>query len=80
VRLLAIRFIGEREIMLHDVMRLATHLAEHRVHMTLEAWPNMFHVWHLFADELPEGMAALKRHMEMRGTYRGTIRDLNQKT
>ncbi len=53
--------IGEREIMLDDAMRLATHLAEHRVRVTLEVWPDMFHVWHLFAADLPEGMEAMKR-------------------
>ncbi|NUU38582.1 alpha/beta hydrolase [Pseudomonas sp. C2B4] len=52
--------IGEREVMLSDAMRLATHLAENRVRVTLEVWPEMFHVWHLFATILPEGMKALK--------------------
>jgi monoterpene epsilon-lactone hydrolase len=53
--------IGEREVMLSDAMRLAGHLAENRVRVTLEVWPDMFHVWHLFAAVLPEGMQALKR-------------------
>ncbi|OUL99462.1 alpha/beta hydrolase [Variovorax sp. JS1663] len=53
--------IGEREVMLSDAMRLAAHLGENRVRVTLEVWPDMFHVWHLFAAELPEGRKALER-------------------
>jgi len=52
--------IGEREVMLSDAMRLAVHLAENRVRVQLDVWPDMFHVWHMFAAELPEGMQALE--------------------
>lgn len=52
--------IGEREVMLSDAMRLATHLAENRVRVSLDVWPDMFHVWHMFAAILPEGMRALQ--------------------
>jgi acetyl esterase/lipase len=52
--------IGESEVMLSDAMRLATHLAENRVRVSLEVWPGMFHVWHMFAAILPEGMQALQ--------------------
>ena len=52
--------IGESEVMLSDALRLATHLAENRVRVTLEVWPRMFHVWHLFAAILPEGRRALE--------------------
>lgn len=52
--------IGESEVMLSDAMRLATHLAENRVRVSLEVWPGMFHVWHIFAAILPEGMQALE--------------------
>lgn len=52
--------IGESEVMLSDAMRLATHLAENRVRVSLEVWPGMFHVWHMFAAILPEGMQALE--------------------
>lgn len=52
--------IGESEVMLSDAMRLATHLAENRVRVSLEVWPGMFHVWHMFAAILPEGKQALK--------------------
>ena len=52
--------IGENEVMLSDAMRLATHLAENRVRVSLEVWPGMFHVWHKYAATLPEGMQALR--------------------
>ncbi|MFM0348156.1 alpha/beta hydrolase [Paraburkholderia sp. RL17-347-BIC-D] len=52
--------IGENEVMLSDAMRLATHLAENRVRTSLEVWPNMFHVWPIFADILPDGAEALR--------------------
>lgn len=52
--------IGESEVMLSDAIRLAAHLAENRVRVTLEVWPGMFHVWHMFAAILPEGMQALQ--------------------
>lgn len=52
--------IGESEVMLSDAMRLAQHLAENRVRVSLEVWPGMFHVWHMFAAVLPEGMQALE--------------------
>jgi len=51
--------IGENEVMLSGAMRLATHLAENRVRTTLEVWPGMFHVWHLFAAILPDGQQAI---------------------
>lgn len=51
--------IGESEVMLSDAMRLATHLAENRVRVSLEVWPGMFHVWHVCC-RLPEGMQALE--------------------
>jgi monoterpene epsilon-lactone hydrolase len=52
--------IGENELMLSDAMRLATHLGENRVRVTLEVWPEMFHVWHMYAAILPEGQQAIE--------------------
>lgn len=52
--------IGENEIMLSDAMKLATRLGNHRVRVTLEVWPDMFHIWHLFAGTLPEATEALE--------------------
>lgn len=52
--------IGENEVMLSDAIRLAAHLGESRVRTSLEIWPAMFHVWHLFAGLLPEADQALR--------------------
>jgi monoterpene epsilon-lactone hydrolase len=51
--------VGEAEVMMSGAIRLAEHLAESGVRMNLEVWPNMFHVWPLFAAILPEGQAAI---------------------
>jgi monoterpene epsilon-lactone hydrolase len=51
--------IGEGELMLSDAIRLASHLGENRVRVSLEVWPGMFHVWHMFHAELPEGREAI---------------------
>lgn len=52
--------IGENEVMLSDAIRLASHLAENRVKVTFESWPNMFHVWHQYTGFLPEADEAIK--------------------
>lgn len=52
--------VGESEVMLSDAIRLASHLAEYRVRVSLEVWPDMFHVWPMFAGVLPDGMEALE--------------------
>ena len=51
--------IGEGELMLSDAIRLAGHLGENRVRVSLEVWPGMFHVWHMFQAELAEGREAI---------------------
>lgn len=52
--------IGENEIMLSGATRLACQLGDNRVRTSLEIWPGMFHVWHLFAGLLPEADQALR--------------------
>ncbi|MFN6980885.1 MAG: alpha/beta hydrolase [Brevundimonas sp.] len=52
--------IGESEVMLSDAIRLATHLADSRVRTSLEVWPDMFHVWPMFVDVIPEAAEALQ--------------------
>ena len=52
--------VGEAEVMMSGAIRLAEHLAESGVRSTLEVWPNMFHVWHLFAAILDEGQQAIE--------------------
>ena len=51
--------IGENEVMLSDAIRLASNLGEARVRTSLEVWPEMFHVWHLFAGILPQADQAI---------------------
>lgn len=51
--------MGENEQMLSDGIRLATHLANNRVRVTLEVWPEMFHFWHSHHDALPEAAQAI---------------------
>jgi acetyl esterase/lipase len=52
--------IGESEVMLSGAVQMVTHLGENRVRATLEIWPEMFHVWHLFAAVLPEAEDAIQ--------------------
>jgi acetyl esterase/lipase len=52
--------IGESEVMLSDALRLASHLAESGVRVTLESWPGMFHAWHFMGDKQPQAVAALR--------------------
>ena len=51
--------MGENEVMLSGGIALAERLAEQRVRTTLEVWPGMFHVWHLFAGHMAEADEAL---------------------
>lgn len=52
--------MGEAELMLTDGMRLATHLADNRVRITLEVWPHMYHAWHFLGNEQPEAQQAME--------------------
>lgn len=49
--------VGDHELLLSD----STRLAEAAEAATLDVWEEMWHVWHLSADELPEGRHAIKR-------------------
>ena len=51
--------IGGTELMLSDAIRLAAHLGENGVRVTLEVWPEMFHVWHQYQAMLPEAVQAI---------------------
>lgn len=51
--------MGENEVMLSDALKLGRNLAEAKVRTSIEVWPGMFHVWHLFADILPEAEQAI---------------------
>lgn len=52
--------VGENEVMLSDAVRLASNLGESRVRVSLEVWPGMFHVWHMFAGQMPEADQAMR--------------------
>jgi acetyl esterase/lipase len=50
--------VGTAEVLLDDSTRLAERATAAGVDVTLKTWEDMFHVWHAFADMLPEGMQA----------------------
>ncbi|MEP9317751.1 alpha/beta hydrolase [Pseudomonas sp. LABIM340] len=51
--------VGEEEILLDDACALARAAGAAGVEVTLEVWPKMFHVWHMFAPALSEGRKAI---------------------
>src|SRR2546423_1566744 len=53
--------VGTAETLLDDATRLAERAKAAGVNVTLEAWEDMIHVWHLFAPLLPEGQQAVER-------------------
>ncbi|HZP45400.1 MAG TPA: alpha/beta hydrolase [Candidatus Binataceae bacterium] len=53
--------VGDAETLLDDSNRLAERAKAAGVPTKLEIWPEMIHVWHLFASFLPEGQQAIER-------------------
>lgn len=53
--------VGDLETLLDDATRLAARAEAAGVDVTPEVWPEMVHVWHLFAPMLPEGREAIAR-------------------
>lgn len=51
--------VGEAETLYDDSTRLAARAKAAGVKVTLEPWPEMIHVWHMFAAFLPEGQQAI---------------------
>jgi acetyl esterase/lipase len=51
--------VGSAEILLDDAVRVAERALEAGVEADLRVWQDMFHVWHAFAQILPEGQAAV---------------------
>jgi epsilon-lactone hydrolase len=51
--------VGSDEILLDDSTRLAKIATAAGVEVTLDIWPGMWHVWHAFAERLPEGEQAI---------------------
>jgi acetyl esterase/lipase len=53
--------VGDDEVLLDDSRLLAERAAEAGVDVTLDVWPEMFHVWHVFAGRVPESTAAVEQ-------------------
>lgn len=53
--------VGDHEILLSDATRLADRARAAGVDVTLEIWPELWHVFHLFAPALPEANTALTK-------------------
>jgi acetyl esterase/lipase len=52
--------VGTSEILLDDATGLAERARDVGVPVELEVWDDMIHVWHAFADVLPEGAQAIE--------------------
>jgi acetyl esterase/lipase len=52
--------VGDAETLLDDSTRLADRARAAGVQVKLEVWPEMIHVWQLFAGFLPEGEQAIE--------------------
>jgi len=61
--------VGDAEILLDDSTRIAERAKAAGVDVTLEVWPEMVHVWHVFAKILPEGQQAIDRIGEFIRTH-----------
>ncbi len=53
--------VGTAEILHDDATRFAERARAAGVDVTLEIWEDMLHVWHVFADLLPEARQAIDR-------------------
>ena len=53
--------VGSVEILLDDATRLAERARAAGVEVECEIWPDMLHVWHLFAPMLSEGREAIAK-------------------
>jgi monoterpene epsilon-lactone hydrolase len=53
--------VGKAEGLLDDARRVAERALASGVDVTLEAWDDMIHVWHIFASVLPEAREAIER-------------------
>lgn len=53
--------VGADEVLLDDAVALARRAEAIGVSVTLEVWPDMIHVWQMFAGALPEADEAIRR-------------------
>lgn len=51
--------VGDSEVLLDDSNRMAERARSAGIKVKLEVWPEMIHVWQLFASFLPEGQQAI---------------------
>jgi acetyl esterase/lipase len=51
--------VGSAEVLLDDAARVAERARAAGVEAELRVWQDMFHVWHAFAEILPEGQQAM---------------------
>lgn len=56
--------VGEVETLRDDAVRFAQRATEAGVDVTLEVWPEMIHVWHVFGPDVPESEAGVARIAE----------------
>lgn len=65
--------VGAAETLLDDAIRLAGVAGAADVPVTLEVWPEMVHVWHMFYPDLDAGRHAIEAGGRfLRGAMRGT--------
>jgi acetyl esterase/lipase len=69
--------VGAAEILVDDATVLAARARAAGVDVTLQVWPEMIHVWHVFAGRVPEATEAVarvgefvRRHVPARGAAR----------
>jgi acetyl esterase/lipase len=53
--------VGDDEILLSDSTRIAEKLDAAGVEVTLEIWPDMFHVFQVFVHQMPESREAINK-------------------
>jgi len=53
--------VGSAEVLLDDSTRFAAAARRAGVEVSLRVWDDMIHVWHAFADLLPEGAQAVRQ-------------------
>jgi len=53
--------VGNDEVLRDDAVRMADRFRGAGGHVQLEIWPRMPHVWHLFANVMPEARQAIAR-------------------
>ena len=73
--------VGTAEMLLDDATRLAHHAVACGVHVELELWENMVHVWQMLDGIEPRARAAVRRAgLFMRRVQYGRMEHLNAET